>query len=613
MSEYVKLDDTVYFTVNFYHPTSGFSYAADATPIWLVYESGASLILQNNMIIRNTIVGSYWGNFIASAANGFVAQRFYDIQVSGTVAGISGFSSVKQFVLNDVYDVNIVQTSGEWASPQSKIDANIVSVSGIDISIENFRDNVSAVNVRTEIDLNSLKLTAISGSVAGLAGDVMRGTDNAALTTNLNAVSGVLVARTLFAADYFDWANDTVANVTTVATTTNLTNLASGAIADVVWDEMLSGHQTLGSTGYALNVASGNLIGETGASAQQVWEYSMRGLNVAVAVSGIVDANIVSVSCQMVSPAATVNANLIQINGVGFELASAVSVSGVVDSNVVQVSGNYVSIEDFGGTGSTPPTVEQIRAEMDVNSLKLTAISCSVAGLAGAAMRGTDGAALATNLDSVSGVLVARSLVAASYFDPATDQVMLIDTYMNHLVSISGDVVGLDGAAMRGTDGAALATNLDAVSGVINVIAGDVVNLDGAAMRGTDNAALATNLMAVSGVISGLDQDIYYAAIKYISDTTNNVDEFAVQWFKNDQVVSSGALTVPAISVYNTNTGVSVFEHQPMSYASPNLGVVRYNRTPMALASGEPYLVETSGTIDATNRVWKTIVGIDLL
>jgi len=49
-----------------------------------------------------------------------------------------------------------------------------------------------------------------------------------------------------------------------------------------------------------------------------------------------------------------------------------------------------------------------------------------------------------------------------------------------------------------------------------------------------------------------------------------------------------------------------------MTYASTNLGVVRHNLAAV-MASGEPYLVETSGTIAAGVRTWKAIVGIDTL
>lgn len=66
-------------------------------------------------------------------------------------------------------------------------------------------------------------------------------------------------ARTLLAANYFDPAADTVANVTTVASvtlvdtcTTNTDMLTASAAADGVWDELTSEHTGVGSTGIML-------------------------------------------------------------------------------------------------------------------------------------------------------------------------------------------------------------------------------------------------------------------------------------------------------------------------------------------------------------------------
>ena len=141
MTEHVKLNDTVYFTANCYHPTSGFSYAADATPAWYVYESGATLILQGGMNVRTGIIGSYWSNFVASAANGFNSEYFYDVQISGSVGGVLGFAKVKEFVLDDVFDANIVQVEGSGITLQDGIlDVNVVQVSGIYVSPEEIVD-----------------------------------------------------------------------------------------------------------------------------------------------------------------------------------------------------------------------------------------------------------------------------------------------------------------------------------------------------------------------------------------------------------------------------------------------------------------------------------------
>lgn len=194
-------------------------------------------------------------------------------------------------------------------------------------------------------------------------------------------------------------------------------------------------------------------------------------------------------------------------------------------------------------------------------------------------MRGTDNAALATNLNAVSGVIISRTIPSGEYGSSnltAGDIRVEIDANSLMLSAISGNLL----------------TNTD----IYNQVSGVLVAYDVA--TGTD--------------IYAIDSDVYFAAIKHVSDTTNDQDEFAVQWFKNDQPVGSGDLTSPRLSVYNTSNGLVLINGVSMNYASPNLGVVRYNTT-MVLASGEPYLVETSGTIDGINRTWRVITGIDLL
>ena len=91
--------------------------------------------------------------------------------------------------------------------------------------------------------------------------------------------------------------------------------------------------------------------------------------------------------------------------------------------------------------------------------------------------------------------------------------------------AIAVDVAGLDGAAMRGTDSAALASvctegrlsELDAanIPANIDTIAVDVAGLDGAAMRGTDSAALAS--VCTEGRLAELD------AANLPTDVTNVV------------------------------------------------------------------------------------------
>jgi hypothetical protein len=107
-------------------------------------------------------------------------------------------------------------------------------------------------------------------------------------------------------------------------------------------------------------------------------------------------------------------------------------------------------------------------------------------------------------------------------------------------------------------------------------------------------------------------QNLYFAQIRYISDVVNNQDEFVVHWFKNDQLISSGDLTNPRLSVCNTIDGSFIEESVSMNYISSSLGIVRYDLSPRTLTQGEPYLIKTSGIIDGMYRTWNNIVGIDL-
>lgn len=105
----------------------------------------------------------------------------------------------------------------------------------------------------------------------------------------------------------------------------------------------------------------------------------------------------------------------------------------------------------------------------------------------------------------------------------------------------------------------------------------------------------------------------YFANIKYNKDNLNAQDEYTVNWFKNNQVLSSGNITNPAISVYNTNGNSALFTNKKLTFASTGLGVLRYNETSNITASGESYLVIASGTIDGATRTWQNLIGIDAL
>lgn len=119
-----------------------------------------------------------------------------------------------------------------------------------------------------------------------------------------------------------------------------------------------------------------------------------------------------------------------------------------------------------------------------------------------------------------------------------------------------------------------------------------------------------------SGYVRANIDAVYYANIKY---TRKNVtgswqDNFSTQWYKNGSVVTSGQLTNPRLSVYNTVDGSVLLNGVAMSYTSPILGSTYYSSSnPSVVNSGIPYMVAISGTIDGQMRQWNQIIGIDLL
>ena len=174
----------------------------------------------------------------------------------------------------------------------------------------------------------------------------------------------------------------------------------------------------------------------------------------------------------------------------------------------------------------------------------LTDITADVTGLAGAAMRGTDSAALASVCTEVRLAELAAANLPADVDAILADTGTTLDAHLtdikgtafakdtHSLTDVTADVTGLAGATMRGTDSAALASvctearlaelaaaNLPAdvdsiladtgttldnhltdIKGTAFVkdthslidITVDVTGLAGAAMRGTDSAALAS-------------------------------------------------------------------------------------------------------------------------
>jgi|3_EtaG_2_1085321.scaffolds.fasta_scaffold00267_2 hypothetical protein len=252
--------------------------------------------------------------------------------------------------------------------------------------------------------------TALPGAYGG-------GTAGFILGTNLDAV---ISARTLAAASYFDPAADTVANVTLVATTTDLTNLPSitsnwltaagiaasaldgkgdwntttpptaAAITDAVWDEATSGHTTPGTYGKAVGDGVTTWVTAAGFSthsAADVWTSGTRTLSAATNITS--DASAITMSS-----------------------------SGVVGTvNLVNTLTTY--------TGNTPQTADHTAGIADIPTVA---------------------------------EFNARTLAAASYFDPAADTVANVTlvattTDLTNLPAITSNWLTAAGIAASALDG----------------------------------------------------------------------------------------------------------------------------------------------------------------
>src|SRR5690606_30059270 len=115
--------------------------------------------------------------------------------------------------------------------------------------------------------------------------------------------------------------------------------------------------------------------------------------------------------------------------------------------------------------------------------------------------------------------------------------------------------------------------------------------------------ATASGLQTVDNNVDLINNTLYnsyYADIKFIKDNNNNQDEYYVSWFKNDQPLSSGDVNSSSFQVWRKN-GTTLINHTLLNYIG-NFGVLYHDEAANITASGEAYLVTTSGIIDGNLR-----------
>lgn len=286
-----KIDDVLTFVCNTHDPDTGVATDADAVPAYRVHEdeTGAAILNDNMAKLDDAnTVGYYSEQLTLSTANGFEKGKSYNIYISATVDGDEGtmshnFQMEAEVDANTVsatnVSANVVQVAGvtqrgtDLAELAQFLIANTATLTDIiaddsilakllatdgDISgfaeatdsLQSIRDRGDSawptatsvtVSDKTGFSLSSAGIKAIwdqatsalttVGSIGKLIVDNLNATISSRSSHAAAAIWSVAV-RVLTAGtnlNDFDPANDTVANVTAVGTTTTNSDMVSEA------------------------------------------------------------------------------------------------------------------------------------------------------------------------------------------------------------------------------------------------------------------------------------------------------------------------------------------------------------------------------------------------
>ncbi len=199
-----KIDDLLTFVANTQVFSTGVATDADSAPAYRVYEdeTGTAILSGSMALLDSTNTAGFYSEQITlSAANGFEKGKCYSIYISATVSSVAG-ATHRTFQIEAEVDANSV----------SNIGANVITATSI------AADAITAAKVADgTIDAATFAAGAINA--AAIAADAIGASELAA---------------------------DAVAE-----------------IADAVWDEDATGHQTQGTFGQA--------IGDPAADATTIW------------------------------------------------------------------------------------------------------------------------------------------------------------------------------------------------------------------------------------------------------------------------------------------------------------------------------------------------------
>ncbi len=247
----IELNTPVFFDVTTHSP-SGFRKNADNLPAMWVYENDndTAIIASSGLRLRANNVGLYNGYFNCSAANGFDAGKFYNVNVSGAVDGYSAnfvpltFKCITQdadYIASGVWNaltntfspipVNITHASGIRVN--SEFNVNVVKVSGVPVELPSFY-SPSIIDILADTD-ELQQEWADAGRLDSLIDTILEDTNEMQIS--------------LAGGGATDTALDNIYDFLTI----DMNDISITQVENAVWDAAKASHVAAGTFGEAAN------------------------------------------------------------------------------------------------------------------------------------------------------------------------------------------------------------------------------------------------------------------------------------------------------------------------------------------------------------------------
>jgi hypothetical protein len=253
MSEFIKKTDTVRFGVTTHNPSGGALKTADEAPRWRVFEEASDTsILDGLFTVRTGYDGTYRATFDATIGNGFNSNSYYEIHASGKVDGIVGRAIIKTFVLDDIYNANMVEISGDkLAGAFVTAELQAATQASIDAIETDTGTTIPGTITTLQSDTDDIQTRLPAALVGGLmSSDVTAISTDTTAANNLELqYDGTGLTGATFPANQADL--DTAQADLDIITDSDGVVVGDAGV-DKVWDETTTGHTTINTFGGAL-------------------------------------------------------------------------------------------------------------------------------------------------------------------------------------------------------------------------------------------------------------------------------------------------------------------------------------------------------------------------